>query len=154
MTTGAKNLQVEAIQNGTVIDHIPAGQGIKILKHLHLLDSNIRVTVGFNLPSKAMKYKDIIKVKSRLFTKAEANELSIFAPHATINIIKDYSVQRKAEMSLPDSVKGLFSCPNSNCITHDEQVHSSFVLSARGDNPILKCTYCEKVFTQEIISEV
>lgn len=154
MMMGNKNLQVEAIQNGTVIDHIPAGQGIKILKHLHLLESQVRVTVGFNLPSKAMGLKDIIKVESRLFSKGEANELAIFAPHATINIIKDYKVEKKAEMALPPSIKGFFSCPNSNCITHDEPIASHFLLSERQDMAVLRCKYCEKAFTREILAEL
>ena len=154
MAKNGKNLQVEAIQNGTVIDHIPAGQGVKILKHLHLLESQVRVTVGFNLPSKAMGFKDIIKIESRLFSKEEANELAIFSPHATINIIKDYQVEKKEEMALPSSIKGLFVCPNSNCITHDEPVLSLFFLSERQETTVLKCKYCEKSFTREILAEL
>ena len=154
MIKGTTKLQVEAIEHGTVIDHIPVGQGIKILKHLRLLDSMVRVTVGFNLPSKAMRYKDIIKIESRLFTKNEADGLSIFAPNATINIIKNYNVEKKSEMSLPTFIKGLFSCPNSNCITHLEPVSSSFKVSANLDITWFKCTYCEITFTQDIMSEM
>ena len=59
-----QKLQVEAICHGSVIDHIPAGQGIKILKLFHLLDTQQRITVGLNLPSAALGAKDLIKVRN------------------------------------------------------------------------------------------
>ena len=90
--TEKEQLQVEAIKNGTVIDHIPAGQALNILKHFHILDNNDRITVGFNLPSKANGHKDLIKVENVRFTEEQANQLSIFAPNATVNIIEDYKV--------------------------------------------------------------
>ena len=137
-----------------MIDHIPVGQGVKILKHLGLLSSQTRITVGFNLPSKALKLKDLIKVEHRHFSEAEANKLAIFAPRATINIIKEYKVERKLEMVLPTSIKGVFVCPNSNCITHDEPVLPAFSLSEFKDVIMLRCRYCEKGFTRDIVSEL
>ncbi len=111
-----EQLQVEAIKNGTVIDHIPAGQALNILKHFHILDNNDRITVGFNLPSKANGHKDLIKVENVRITEEQANQLSIFAPNATVNIIEDYKVVTKRKIELPDSVTAVFKCPNSNCI--------------------------------------
>ena len=145
-------LQVEAIKTGTVIDHIPAGQGAKILQQLQLLASELRVTVGFNLPSKDLGLKDIIKVENRLFTEREANELSLFAPQATINVIEDYMVREKFKMSTPETLEGVFECPNSNCITHNEPVHSVFTLKARGSEIQMKCSYCEKSFSKDIVA--
>ena len=145
-------LQVEAIFKGTVIDHIPAGQGVKILDRLHLLDGNARITVGFNLPSKLQGRKDIIKVADRMFTEQEANELSLFAPSATINVIDDYNVVGKFKMAIPEALLGVFECPNSNCISHNEPVSSHFHLRQKQDDIQLKCHYCEKSFSKEIVA--
>lgn len=145
-------LQVEAICKGTVIDHIPAGQGIKILKQLQLLDSNVRITVGFNLPSQELGLKDIIKVENRLFDEMEANELAIFAPGATINVIDEYQVQNKFQMSIPKFIEGVFECPNSNCITHNEPVQSYFSLRQGKHGLQMRCKYCEKSFSQDILA--
>lgn len=147
-------LQVEAICQGTVIDHIPAGQGVKILHRLHLLNSDARITVGFNLPSKALGLKDIIKVEGRMFTEQEANELALFASSATINVINDYRVVDKFTMAIPETLTGAFTCPNSNCITHNEPVASHFYLREIKDDVQLKCHYCEKSFSKEIIAEL
>lgn len=147
-------LQVEAICSGTVIDHIPAGQGVKILDRLHLLNSDARITVGFNLPSADRDTKDIIKVEGRKFTEQEANELALFAPTATINVIDDYKVVDKFQMSTPETLKGILGCPNSNCITHNEPVESLFYLRQADNNVQLKCHYCEKSFSKDIVAEL
>lgn len=146
-------LQVEAICSGTVIDHIPIGQGIKILQQLQLLGSNVRITVGFNLPSKELTLKDIIKIENRLFNEREANELAIFAPGATINVIDDYQVQDKFEMSIPTFIEGVFECPNSNCITHNEPVQTYFSLR-QSKTLQMKCKYCEKSFNKDIVAGI
>ena len=150
--TAKKQLQVEAINTGTVIDHIPAGQGVKILKELQLLNSTLRITVGVNLPSKALGLKDIIKVENRLFNEAEASELSLFAPTATINVIENYTVSEKFKMSIPEKLEGVFECPNSNCISHNEPVQSFFMVRERGNEIQLKCKYCEKSFSKDIVA--
>ena len=81
---------VEALKEGTVIDHIPAGQGKKILQLFKLTDTGKRVTVGFNLPSQHILLKDIIKVEDIAFDAEQANELVLLAPTATVNIILNF----------------------------------------------------------------
>ncbi|OED45293.1 aspartate carbamoyltransferase regulatory subunit [Endozoicomonas sp. (ex Bugula neritina AB1)] len=150
----SNKLQVEAICNGTVIDHISAGQGVKILHRLHLLNDDARITVGFNLPSKEQGIKDIIKVEGRKFSEQEANELALFAPTATINVIDDYKVVDKFQMSTPEALKGILGCPNSNCVTHNEPVESLFYLRQKSQDVQLKCHYCEKSFSKDIVAEL
>ena len=150
----ANKLQVEAIRKGTVIDHIPAGQGVKILHRLHLLDSDASITVGFNLPSQHSGRKDIIKVTDRIFSEREANQLALFAPSATINVIDEYNVVDKFKMAFPETLRGAFACPNSNCITHNEPVNSFFYLRKKKDDIRLKCHYCEKSFSKDIVAEL
>ena len=92
-----KSQQVEAICNGSVIDHIPAGQGINILKRFEMLDTRAanRITVGFNLPSKALGAKDLIKIENKQLTQKQVNQLALLAPTATVNIIENFEVVQK-----------------------------------------------------------
>ena len=73
---------VEALKQGTVIDHIPAGQGLTILRLFKLSETGERVTVGLNLSSRHMGAKDIIKVENIALSEEQANELALFAPQA------------------------------------------------------------------------
>ncbi len=150
----ANKLQVEAIKTGTVIDHIPAGQGMKILKRMELIKLKEKITVGFNLPSKNLGMKDLIKVANLLFTEEEANQLALFAPGATINVIENYIIKDKFEMSLPDVVQAAFDCPNSNCISHSEPVQSYFTVKQKNNDIQLKCKYCEKSFSKSIVEDL
>lgn len=146
-------LQVEAIKNGSVIDHIPAHSGIKVLRLFQLHKSENRITIGLNLPSSALGHKDLIKIENLFIDEELANQLALLAPNCTVNQIEDYEVVRKLQLSLPEQVIGVFQCPNSNCISHSEPVPSRFTLSSKHDPIKLKCHYCEKAFTRESMSE-
>ncbi|OWY38022.1 aspartate carbamoyltransferase regulatory subunit [Xenophilus sp. AP218F] len=145
---------VEALKQGTVIDHIPAGQGVKILRLFKLTETGERVTVGLNLVSRHMGSKDIIKVENVALTEEQANELALFAPKATVNVIDNFEVVKKHKLALPDTIEGIFACPNSNCISHNEPVKSFFYVKAHGHDTKMKCKYCEKVFSKDIVAEV
>ncbi|PMH42523.1 aspartate carbamoyltransferase regulatory subunit [Vibrio sp. 10N.286.49.B3] len=146
-------LQVEAIKNGTVIDHIPALIGIKVLKLFDMDKSNQRVTVGLNLPSSALGSKDLIKIENVFVNQDQASKLALYAPHATVNQIEDYQVVKKLALELPSQITAIFECPNSNCITHNEPVETSFKVIEKKEDIRLKCKYCEKVFSREIMTE-
>lgn len=145
-------LQVEAIHNGTVIDHIPAGQGIKILQLFGLVQTHEKITVGLNLPSRALGAKDIIKVENTRLSAAQANQLALFAPQATVNLIEDFEVVEKLQLHLPEKVEGVFSCPNSNCISHNEPVASKFRVRAVDGQVRFRCRYCEKSFHRDMMA--
>ena len=139
-------LSVRAIRNGTVIDHIPVGGAMAILHHFALTKVKNYVTVGFNLPSSKGGFKDLIKLEEVFFTEERIKEIAFFAPHATINIIKDFKVIKKSEPTYPDHIAGIFSFPNSNCASHGEPVESFFTVHSGAKNPLLQCHYCEKIF--------
>ena len=80
------------------------------------------------------------------FTKEQANQLALFAPNATVNVIKDFKVETKLSLGVPETVDGMLSCPNSNCITATEPVETSFRVSEKDGEVRLKCKYCEKTF--------
>lgn len=148
-----RQLQVEAIKNGTVIDHIPARIGIKVLKLFEMHHSSQRVTIGLNLPSSALGTKDLLKIENVFIDEEQASKLALYAPHATVNQIEDYSVVKKLALELPEQINNVFACPNSNCISHNEPVETSFKVFEKNDEIRLKCKYCEKVFARDIVTE-
>ena len=89
-TENKDKLMVEAIADGTVIDHIAPGQAINILRMFKFLSRNNQLTVGFNLRSGELGKKDIIKIANVVFSPAETEQLAILAPNATINQIDNY----------------------------------------------------------------
>ena len=144
-------LSVEAIEKGTVIDHIPAGKGLIILRQFKLLHYGSAVTVGFNLPSKTQGSKDIIKITGVWLDDNAANRLALFAPEAVVNTIDHFKVINKRLLTLPDEIAEVFRCPNTNCASHGEPVKSRFSIRGQGSQTKLKCHYCEKTFPREFV---
>ncbi|MCE3237522.1 MAG: pyrI, partial [Gammaproteobacteria bacterium] len=134
---------------GTVIDHIRPGQAPRIMHLLKVLESKNKVTMGLNLPSKLISLKDLLKIENRVLTNDEANEVVIFAPEATINIIKDFEVIQKMTTHFPRTIENIFLCANPACITHNEPVKSLFNIEDQGKRIKLTCHYCEKSFDRD-----
>ena len=146
-------LSVEAIEKGTVIDHIPAGKGLIILRQFKLLHYGSAVTVGFNLPSKTQGSKDIIKITGVWLDDNAANRLALFAPEAVVNTIDHFKVINKRRLTLPEEIAEVFRCPNTNCASHGEPVKSRFYVRKQSGQTKLKCHYCEKTFERESVAE-
>lgn len=145
----SETLPVSAIKNGTVIDHITAGQAFRIIHLLSLETSTNKVTIGLHLPSKSMGSKDLIKIENRVLTDEEANEIVVFSPSATINVIQDFHVGKKISTHLPSQIKKVFICPNPVCITHSESIASCFAIAEERKQIKLTCRYCEKVYHRD-----
>lgn len=139
-----KELIVSAIENGTVIDHIPAGVVFRVMRILNLEAAKTQVTVGFNLESRKYGKKGIIKVSNKFFENKEINKIALVAPSATLIVIKDYKVTDKRQVALPDEIFGLVKCVNPNCITNHQQVPTRFSVINKVDLK-LQCHYCEKI---------
>lgn len=148
-----KKLSVEAIEHGTVIDHIPAGKGLDILRQFKLLHYGSAVTVGFNLPSKTQGSKDIIKIAGVHLDENAANRLALISPEAVVNTIEHFQVVAKRHLELPDEIAEMFRCPNSNCASRSEPVSSRFYVKKHKGQTRLKCHYCEKTFTRDSVAE-
>lgn len=149
METNNKELKVSAIKDGTVIDHIPAQNLFKVISLLGLEKIPNAITFGTNLESKKLGRKSIIKVSDRYFADDDINKIALVAPEAKLNIIKDYKVVEKRQVSLPDELEGYVRCFNPKCITnHEPGVQTRFFVVSK--LPLaLKCFYCEKVTTEE-----
>lgn len=136
-----KELAVAALRNGTVIDHIPASAVFKAVKILGIEKLENAVTIGFNLDSKKLGRKGIIKVADVEFDEAALNRIALIAPNAVVNIIRDFSVAEKRKVELPDTITGIVKCANPKCITNNEPMATRFLVVSR--NPVeIRCHYC------------
>ena len=141
---GKKELVVSAIENGTVIDHIPAKSVFRVVKMLNLEDNQTQVTIGFNLDSRKYGKKGIIKVSNMFFEKRDINKIALIAPKATLIVIKNYKVVEKLNVEIPDIIRKFVKCVNPNCITNHQQVSTQFDVIDK-DELKLQCHYCEKI---------
>lgn len=139
-----KELQVSAIENGTVIDHIPAKSVFQVVKILGLEGFGEQILIGTNLESKKYGRKGIIKLANRFFEHDEINKIALAAPSATLIVIRDYQIVEKAKVDIPDQVVRFVRCVNPNCITNHEKITTRFTVIDKEEIK-LQCHYCEKV---------
>ena len=143
-----KELVVSAIENGTVIDHIPTEAVYQVIHILGLESYNDEVLIGNHLSSNKLGRKGIIKIKNKHFTKEEISKISLVAPYVTIITIQDYKVIDKFSTEIPDHVENFVKCANPKCITNAEAVPTKFDIVDK-ENLKLRCHYCEKFTTKE-----
>ena len=144
----SSQLLVRRIRDGTVIDHIESAKALFVLRALNITGKEGHViTVALNVPSIKHHKKDIIKVENRFLETHETNKLALIAPHATINIIKDYKLVEKRKIQLPDSIIGIFRCPNLKCITNSDEDIIPIINIIDKEEIILKCRYCARTLT-------
>lgn len=139
--------KVFAIEEGTVIDHIESGKALKVIAILNLQDYDQIVTMGMNLDSKKMGKKDLVKIEKKELSKDELNRIALIAPNATINLISGSKVTEKFRVEVPEYLENLICCPNSKCISRNEDIVSRF--ERVSVEPLtVRCHYCERVFSE------
>lgn len=121
-----EELLVAAIENGTVIDHIPSNKLFEVINLLQLQKLHTAIMIGYNIKSKKMGEKSIIKIADKFFTHAELNQLSVVAPNVSLCTIKNYEVVEKKQVNLPDDLIGIVKCNNPKCVTNNEPVPTHF----------------------------
>lgn len=140
--------KVYAIEEGVVIDHIPAKKAFDVVNVLKAMDGDSLVTLGINLESRQMGRKDVVKIEKKELSRHELMKISLIAPKATINIIKNHEVKEKLRIEVPAVFEGVVKCQNPGCITRHEPVETKFHTLSR--EPFkLRCHFCERVFERE-----
>ena len=140
------DLLVRRIKDGTVIDHINEGKGLRVLEALEIDGSRGNViTIALNVPSGKLKKKDMIKVEGRFLEDDDTNKLAVIAPSSTVNIIKDYKLVEKRRVSLPNQIEQIFRCSNPDCITNSQEHIESTMEVMDKENLVLKCRYCGRI---------
>ena len=148
-----REFKVAPIRNGTVIDHITAGQALNVLKILGVNEYNIDSTISvlIRVPTKKEGtggWKDVVKVEDRELDTKTVDKIALIAPNATIVIIRDYSVAEKNKVTLAPVITGLVRCSNPNCITNkNEPVDPEFDIISK-EPPTLRCRYCDRTLSK------
>jgi aspartate carbamoyltransferase regulatory subunit len=150
-TATKHELRVRPIEYGTVIDHISAGQALNVLKILEIPGSSEGVVSVVMNAAGAHGKKDVVKIEGRELNVREVDRISLIAPNASINIIRDFKVLQKKKVHIPEYIEGIVRCMNPNCISNTvEPVKSKFDVTAEKDGILLRCKYCERVISENI----
>ncbi|MBI5223654.1 aspartate carbamoyltransferase regulatory subunit [Candidatus Micrarchaeota archaeon] len=135
-------MQVDKIEIGTVIDHIPAGAAQKVMKMLAIDNpQSHRAAIMLNVPSKKRGTKDILKIEGRIFDEGALNAIALIAPEATVNIVLAGKISKKFGVKLPTQITGFGKCPNGNCISHESTAKFKLETKER-----YRCQFCDRIF--------
>jgi aspartate carbamoyltransferase regulatory subunit len=147
-------LLVSKIKNGTVIDHISGGHALDVVKILGITGrTGGIVLIAMHVPSKQLTTKDIVKVEGRELKPEEVDKIALLAPHASINIIRNYKVANKKRVRLPDIIKGIAKCGNPACISNSkEPIQPKFYVKSQ-DPLMIRCHYCSYIMEKKDILE-
>lgn len=134
-------MNIDAIQNGIVIDHITAGRGMRIYELLKLDALDVSVAIIKNAVSHRTGKKDIIKIDSDI--AIDFDVLGFVDPGVTVNLIRDGALVEKRRIDMPETLKNVIRCKNPRCITSVERsIDHVFRLTDR-KNKVYRCLYCE-----------
>jgi len=146
-------LIVRKIKNGTIIDHIPAGQALNVLKLMGITGrEGFRIALAMNVESRKLGKKDLVKIEYLELKPEDVSKIALIAPTATINIVRDYAVVKKSKVVLPDIIEGILKCKNTNCITNQPGEPVTPRFRKLSISPLkLICDYCDYMMTYEDI---
>ena len=134
-------MNIDSIQNGIVIDHITAGQGMRLYDLLGLEKLDCSVAIIKNVASEKMGKKDIIKIDSDIHVNFDV--IGYVDPGATVNIIRDGRLVEKRSIDMPETLTNVIFCKNPRCITSSEQELKHVVKLTDRKNKVYRCLYCE-----------
>ena len=134
-------MNIDSIHNGVVIDHITAGNAMKLYDLLGLGDLDCSVAIIKNASSQKKGRKDIIKIDAEIPVNLDI--IGYVDPGATVNIIKDGQLVEKRELFLPDQLVNVLKCKNPRCITSCEQEIDHIFKLTDKEHKVYRCVYCE-----------
>lgn len=136
-------LEVKGIENGVVIDHINAGNGLKIF-NLLFSETEQPVVLLMNVKSDLLGRKDIIKIENT--NEVDLNLLGLIDQNITVNVIENSQLKDKLKATIPKTIKGGIKCQNPRCITHtDDYAIPEFTLVKANGKLEYECSYCEEI---------
>lgn len=134
-------MNIDSIQNGIVIDHIKAGNAMRIYELLELDRLDCAVAIIKNAASSKMGRKDIIKIDADI--DIDLDVIGFADPEATVNIIKNGELFEKKKIDMPEKITNVIRCKNPRCITSCEQELDHIFRLADRKKKLYRCIYCE-----------
>ena len=142
-------LNVGALREGYVLDHIKAGKAMTIYHDLKLDKLDCTVAIIKNARSNKMGKKDILKVECDI-NMLDLDVLAFIDHNITVNVIKDGEIVSKKELVLPKEIKNVIRCKNPRCITSIEQELPHIFVLADEEKEIYRCKYCEEKYREHL----
>jgi aspartate carbamoyltransferase regulatory subunit len=138
-------LNIEQLKNGIVLDHIKAGQGIRIFNWLGL--DKLPYTVAFitNANSRRSGKKDIIKIDNDL--NIDLDVLGLIDPNITVNYIEENEKIKKIKLQLPEKVENILRCKNPRCICSTEKYIPHIFHLENAELRTYRCEYCDEIIS-------
>ena len=148
MEPDTKHLRIPKIAQGIVIDHIPAGLGLKVASLLGLggEEGGPLASIGLNFESNKLGLKDIIKVEARELDRGELGKLALICPGASVKRVVNYEIVERIVILAPEIMEGLIRCPNHNCVTNFERELTTHFTRISADPLVVRCRHCERTF--------
>ena len=137
-------MNIDSILNGVVIDHITAGQGMRLYELLGLASVDASIALIKNVNSKKMGKKDIIKIDADI--ELNLDVIGFVDPEATVNIIKDGALVEKRSIEMPETLTNVIKCKNPRCITSIEQGLDHVFVLTDPEKETYRCLYCEESY--------
>ncbi len=134
-------MNIDSITNGYVIDHIKAGNAMKIYELLNLNKLDCQVAIITNAKSQKTGTKDIIKIDKDIDIDFET--LGFLDHNITVNIVKDSKIIEKRKLDLPETIVNVANCNNPRCITSIEKYLDQIFVLTDKENEVYRCKYCE-----------
>ena len=141
-------LNISGIENGVVLDHIPAGMSMEIYRYLKLDKLDCQVAIIKNATSQKMGKKDILKVSGSI-DQIDLDVLGFLNHSITVNIIKDNKVAEKRVLELPKKLTNVIKCKNPRCITSIEQELPHVFILTDEESATYRCKYCEEKYEKK-----
>ena len=138
-------LNIGAISEGYVLDHIKAGKAMTLYKDLQLDKLDCTVAIIKNAVSHKMGKKDIIKVQCPI-DQIDLDIVGFIDHNITVNIIKDGKITEKKDLRLPKKIVNVVKCKNPRCITSIEQELDQIFILTDEENQVYRCMYCEEKY--------
>ncbi|MCR5160841.1 MAG: aspartate carbamoyltransferase regulatory subunit [Lachnospiraceae bacterium] len=138
-------LNVGALNEGFVLDHIEAGKAMDLYRYLKLDKMDCCVAIIKNARSSKMGRKDIIKVECPI-DDLKLDIIGYIDHNITVNIIKDGNIVEKKKLTLPRQLINIIHCKNPRCITSIEQEIDHVFFLADEENEVYRCRYCEEKY--------
>ena len=140
-------MNIDTIKNGYVIDHITAGNAIKIYRMLNLDKLDCQVALITNAKSRKTGVKDIIKIGSLI--DINLDKIAFINPDVTVNIVKNEKIIDKKKLDIPERLVNVCECYNPRCITSTERNLDQIFNLVDKENKIYRCHYCESTLEKD-----
>jgi aspartate carbamoyltransferase regulatory subunit len=140
-------MNIDTIKNGYVIDHITAGNAIKIYRLLELDKPDLQVALITNVKSKKTKVKDLLKIGKLI--DIDLDKIAFIDPDVTVNVVKNNKIIEKKKLELPKKLVNVCKCNNPRCITQTERYLDQVFNLTDKNQKIYRCNYCETMLEKD-----